>query len=135
MSVNSRSKSFEDLKVFQGAQNLAVRIYQTTKEDPFRKDFGLTHQIQKATVSILSNIAEGFERGSNTEFIQFLYIAKGSCGEVRAQLILAYRLRYLSDESFEELTTSCKSLSGMIFNLVEYLKRSGYPGHKYKNRS
>jgi len=82
-------KYFEDLEVWKEARRLTNEIYGATRNDGFSKDFGLRDQIQRAAVSIMSNIAEGFERGGNQEFIQFLYIAKGSCGEVRAQLHVA----------------------------------------------
>lgn len=82
-------KYFEDLEVWKEARRLTNRIYRMTQDAKFSKDFGLRDQIQRAVVSIMSNIAEGFERGGNQEFIQFLYIAKGSCGEVRSQLYVA----------------------------------------------
>ncbi len=77
---------FEDLHVWQLSRKLVVEIYEVTSNDNFKKDYGLSSQIQRASVSVLSNIAEGFEKGYNKEFIRFLYIAKGSIGEVRAQL-------------------------------------------------
>jgi len=132
MHKHSRILSFEDLKVFQVAQKVATRIYQITQQESFRRDFGLKDQIQRASVSVLSNIAEGFERGSNVEFIQFLYVSKGSCGEMRAQLILAKNLQYINEKTFNELYLSSKLLSSMIFKLIDYLKRSNIQGFKYK---
>ena len=82
-------KYFEDLEVWQEARQLTRQVYRLTNNSKFSKDFGLSNQIQRAAVSIMSNVAEGFERGGNQEFIQFLYIAKGSCGEVRSQLYVA----------------------------------------------
>jgi four helix bundle protein len=79
-------KAFEAMEVWKEARRLTQRIYDLTKKGEFSKDFGLSNQIRKAAVSIMSNIAEGFERGGNHEFVQFLYIAKGSCGEVRSQI-------------------------------------------------
>jgi four helix bundle protein len=86
-------KSFEDLDIWKQARQLVQEIYRLTKTEKFSRDFDLRHQIQGATVSIMSNIAEGFERGGNQEFIQFLYIAKGSCGEVRSQTLCRSRPR------------------------------------------
>ena len=86
MAINS----FEDLHVWQRARELVNLIYKITRHKTFSEDKGLVDQIRRASVSILSNISEGFERGSNVEFIQFLYIAKASCGEVRCQIIIAY---------------------------------------------
>jgi len=87
------------LKIWKFARALTRAIYQLTKDPKFSKDFGLRDQIQRAAVSILSNIAEGFERGGNQEFIQFLYVAKGSCGEVRSQLYVAYGSRLCRSEA------------------------------------
>ena len=96
----SRIERFEDLIAWQKARKLTCEIYQITRQGAFVKDFGLSNQIQRASVSIMSNIAEGFERGSNKEFIQFLYIAKGSCGEVRSQIYIAFDQRYISENDF-----------------------------------
>ena len=76
-------KYFEELEVWKEARQLTREVYRLTSDSKFSKDFGLSNQIQRAAVSIMSNIAEGFERGGNPEFIQFLYVAKGSCGETR----------------------------------------------------
>ena len=83
------ARTFEELHMYQRARELTNAIYGHTRCGPFAQDRGLSDQIRRASVSIMSNIAEGFERGASTEFIQFLYIAKGSCGEVRAQLQIA----------------------------------------------
>jgi hypothetical protein len=80
----------------------------------------------------MSNIAEGFERGSNAEFIQFLYISKGSCGEVRAQITLAHRLGYIETTPYDELIHSCRSLSGMLANMISSFKDTRYRGSKYR---
>jgi four helix bundle protein len=82
-------KNFEDLEIWKDARILTKAIYQLTKDVKFAKDIALRNQIRRAAVSIMSNIAEGFERGGNQEFIQFLYVAKASCGEVRSQLYVA----------------------------------------------
>jgi four helix bundle protein len=82
-------KHFEDLEIWKEARCLTKEIYRLTSGPKFSKDFSLRGQIQSAAVSVMSNIAEGFERAGNQEFCQFLYVAKGSCGEVRAQLYVA----------------------------------------------
>jgi four helix bundle protein len=125
-------KYFEDLDVWKEARRLTNEVYAATRDTGFSKDFGLRDQIQRAAVSIMSNIAEGFERGGNQEFIQFLYIAKGSCGEVRSQLYVAVDQGYLSKDRFTELLNSFKRLSGMLSSLIDYLKGSRMRGEKYK---
>ena len=124
-------KNFEDLEIWKEARRLTGEVYRLTKDSKFSKDFDLSRQIQRAAVSIMSNIAEGFERGGNQEFMQFLYIAKGSCGEARSQLYVALDQSYVTQKAFEELTKSFKRLSIMISNFIAYLKRSGMKGVKY----
>ena len=87
--MSDKVRNFEDLAVYQKARVLVREVYQITREESFARDVGLCDQIRRAAVSVVSNIAEGYERGSNTELIQYLYIAKGSCGEVRAQFMIA----------------------------------------------
>ena len=125
-------KVFEDLEIWKEARHLTQTIYRLTTTENFSKDFGLRDQIRRATVSIMSNIAEGFERGGNQEFIQFLYVAKGSCGEVRSQLYVALDQRYIDQKQTDELTKSFKRLSSMISNLITYLRKSGMKGEKFK---
>ena len=124
-------KNFEDLEIWKDARLLTRGIYQLTKDLKFSKDFALRDQIRRAAVSIMSNIAEGFERGGNQEFVQFLYVAKASCGEVRSQLYVAVDQSYIAQKDCEELTKSFRRLSIMISNLIDYLKRSGMKGSKF----
>jgi four helix bundle protein len=126
-------KNFEDLEIWKDARALTRVIYQLTSESKFSKDFALRDQIRRAAVSIMSNIAEGFERGGNQEFAQFLYVAKGSCGEVRSQLYVAVDQGYVSANESEGLLNSFRRLSGMISNLIHYLKHSGMKGAKYNH--
>ncbi len=128
-------KQFEDLLVWKGARELVNKIYALTKKENFRKDFCLVDQIRRAGVSIMSNIAEGFERGSNVELIQFLYIAKGSCGEVRTQLLIAFDQKYISKEELGEVRELAKRVSGMLANFISFLKRSNLKGDKFKKDS
>ena len=124
-------KNFEDLEIWKEARRLTQGIYQLTKDSKFSKDFGLRDQIQRAAISIMSNIAEGFERGGNQEFIQFLYVAKGSCGEVRSQLYVALDQKYVDQRVADNLLMILKRLSVMIKHLIDHLKRSGMRGPKY----
>lgn len=126
-------KNFEDLEIWKEARRLSGEIYRLTRGEKFAKDFGLSRQIQRASVSIMSNIAEGFERGGNQEFVQFLYIAKGSCGEIRSQLYIALDQKYVDEKVAENLLITLKRLSVMIKHLIDHLKRSGLRGPKYGN--
>ncbi|MFN3480402.1 MAG: four helix bundle protein [Thermodesulfovibrionales bacterium] len=125
-------RSFEELEIWQKALKMSKLIYRVTESEKFKKDYSLTDQIRRASVSVLSNIAEGFERGSNVEFIQFLYIAKGSCGEVRAQLYLTKELGYIDDAGFKNLLELCKDISSQLSGLINYLKGSRLKGEKFK---
>ncbi len=124
-------KNFEDLEIWKDARALTRAIYQLTRDPKFSKDFGLRDQIRRAAVSIMSNIAEGFERGGNQEFIQFLYVAKGSCGEARCQLYVALDQSYVAAKDCSDASNSLRRLSIMISNLIDYLKGSGMKGSKY----
>lgn len=110
--------SFEDSIAWQKSKLLALSVYESFKDS---KDYGFRDQIQRASVSVMNNIAEGFERRSNKEFTQFLYIAKGSCGEVRSMLILAKELNYIDEKRYLELhnlsTETSKIISGLIKSL------------------
>ena len=124
------AESFEDLHIYQRSRELVNAIYKATRNDGFKQDFGLVDQIRRAGVSIMSNIAEGFERGSKTEFIQFLYIAKASCGEVRAQLRIACDQQYIGNSGYSQLHSLCRQISGMISNFIGHLQKSDYQGEK-----
>jgi len=114
----SRSiERFEDLIAWQKARELARGIYQRTRQGSFAKDFGLSGQIQRAAVSITSNVAEGFERGSRGEFHQFLSVAKASCAEVRSQLYVAFDVGYLDRASFDDLLAQAEELARIIGGL------------------
>ena len=129
---SSRVESFEDLNVYKQARALTNEVYNITRQGDFSKDYGLMDQIRRASVSIMSNIAEGFERGTNAEFSQFLFIAKGSCGEVRAQLSIAFDQKYIEGNIYNNLVDRCRRISGMLSNLITYLKGTRYQGIKYK---
>jgi four helix bundle protein len=108
---------FEDLIAWQKARELTKEIYKVTTSGKFEKDFGLRSQIQRACVSIMSNIAEGFDRATRSEFHQYLVIAKGSCAEVRSQLYVAYDIGYLSDEQFNKLKKLIDEIAQIIGGL------------------
>ncbi len=130
-----KAKYFEDLEIWKMARELTKLIYFITNNEKLSKDFGLKEQIRRASVSIMSNIAEGFERGGNQEFIQFLYIAKGSCAEVRCQLYILLDEGYISKDQFEKISAMTKKISIMLSNFIKYLKKSGMKGEKYLKQS
>jgi four helix bundle protein len=125
------AESFEELHIYQRARELTNSIYTLTREGAFAEDHGLVNQIRRASVSIMSNIAEGFERGSKTEFIQFLYISKGSCGEVRAQLQVAIDQNYIGAPDYDRLHHLARRISGMTSNFIAHLQKSNYQGEKF----
>ncbi len=125
-------RDFEELTIFQKARELSKKIYPVTNREVFKSDYRFVQQIRAAAGSIMDNIAEGFERTGNKEFLNFLYIAKGSCGEVRSQLIRANDVGYLTSEEFDELYSECRKLSAGIMNFIKEIKASDITGAKYK---
>ncbi len=120
----AKVERFEELDVWKKARHLTNCVYDLTDGPLFAKDFSLRDQIRRAAVSILSNIAEGFERGSDSEFRNFLVIAKGSAGEVRAQLFVALDRKYLCEQEFVEAKEQCEAISAMLLRLIAYLRKS-----------
>jgi len=118
-------QQFEDLHVWQDARILVREIYQVTKQRVFRRDFGLRDQITRAATSTMSNIAEGFERGTRKDFIRFLNMAKGSNGEARSQLYIALDQEYIEQKTFEDLRQSVLALSRRLAKFIAYLEK--YP--------
>lgn len=113
----AKIERFEDLIAWQKARKLTRAIYEATRQDVFAKDFGLSGQIQRAAVSIMSNIAEGFERGGRGEFYQFLSTAKASCAEVRSQLYVALDVGYLDKANFDRLIVQAEEVARILGGL------------------
>jgi len=113
---------FEELKVWQEARGLVKRVYAASKQQALCRDVSLRNQVRSAATSTMSNIAEGFERGTRKEFIHFLNIAKGSNGEVRSQLYVALDQEYSSSQAFEELKRISMTLSRRIAKFIKYLE-------------
>lgn len=111
-------EKFEDIISWQKSKDLTLLVYKLFKDN---KDFSFRDQIKRAVVSVGNNIAEGFERGGNKEFVYFLYVAKGSCGEVRSMLYIALELGYISKEEYEKLAQLCMEISKMIMGLIKTL--------------
>lgn len=115
--MGQKVERFEDLIAWQKARQLAAEIYRISAQSDFSKDFGLRDQIRRAAVSTMSNIAEGFDRGSRSEFHQFLVIAKASCAEVRSQLYVAQDVGYIDQKTFEIVSGNTSELSRIIGGL------------------
>ena len=127
-------KKFEEIECWKKARELTRLIYELSGKGNFAKDFGLKDQIRRASVSIMSNIAEGHDRSGTGEFVQFLANAKGSAAEVRCQLYVAFDQGYISDKDFHSITDLATETGRMIAGLMIYLRGSTYKGTKYKVR-
>ena len=125
-------KRFEDLPIWQDARVFAKQIFEASKKGEFSKEYRLCSQIRASSGSIMDNIAEGFERDGNGEFKQYLYIAKGSCGETRSQLYRAFDYGYLEENVFEKLKFQSEEISKSIGSFIEYLQNTEIKGLKYK---
>lgn len=112
---------FEDIRAWQKGRELCKLVYTFTKQGGFTRDFGLRDQIRRAAVSIISNIAEGFESQNNRTFVKYLYIAKGSCGEVRAQAYVALDQGYIGQQEFEQLNNIAEETGRLIGGFIAYL--------------
>jgi len=113
----AKIERFEDLIAWQKARELTKAIYQITRQGAFARDFGLSGQIQRAAVSVMSNIAEGFERNRRAEFHQFLSTAKASCAELRSQLYVAFDIGYIDEGTFERLFQQAEEVARIIGGL------------------
>ncbi len=130
----ARIERFEDIDAWKKARALSKLIHDASNTGRFAKDFALKDQIRRASVSTMSNIAEGFERGGDQEFIQHLAMAKGSCGEVRSQLYVALDQGYVNQATFERLYADAETINRMIAGFMTYLQKSPLRGSKFKNR-
>ena len=128
-------QKFEEIISWQEARKLNIEVGKLIDEERFKKNYRLIGQIEGSAGSIMDNIAEGFERGGNKEFIQFLYIAKASCGELRSQLYRAIDRNYITDAEFALLAIQAKQISSLIQKLINYLQTSELKGDKYKSRN
>jgi four helix bundle protein len=125
-------QKFEDILAWQKARELTKEVYAHSKTGAFAKDFGLKDQIQRASVSIMGNVAEGYDRGGDKEFIQFLSVSKGSCGEVKSHLYVALDQQYINSTQFDQLYNSADEVGRLLGGFMAYLKQSDMRGRKFK---
>ena len=128
-------RKFEDLPVWKDAAELAQLMSELTSHDMFQNHSSLQNQLEGAVLSISNNIAEGFERGSNNELVAFLYIARGSAGEVRSMLRLLATWAFFSNHKnqIQDLAIRCEAISKQLYRWIEQLKRSGFRGQRHLN--
>jgi len=127
-------KRFEDLEIWIEARRLSIEIINISKNSELKTDFRLRDQVKSAAGSVMDNIAEGFERNGNREFIQFLSIAKASAGETRSQIYRIYDNSYIEVQKMQELVTEYEKLSIKIHNFINYLNKNEFRGTKFMNK-
>ena len=125
-------RRFEEIDAWKVAREMCLKIGTIIDEGSFKKSYRLIAQVESSSGSIMDNIAEGFERGTRAEFIQFLGYSKGSCGEFRSQLYRASDRKYLTQEQFDELYSLAVRVSAMLQKLIEYLQKTGVKGVRKK---
>lgn len=108
-------------------------VYEITNVQPFKSDYRFVQQIRAAAGSVMDNIAEGYERDGNKEFVNFLYIAKGSCGEVKSQLLRASDVGFIEKEIYDELSQQCMEIGKLLFSLISSIRQSDVTGIKYRD--
>jgi len=118
-------KRFEEIKAWQKGRELCSLVYRLTRKEAFSRDYPLRDEMRRAAISVISNVAEGFESQSNKAFIRYLYLAKGSCGEVRSQAYIALDQQYITEEEFEEIYQRAIETSRLIAGFITYLESSG----------
>ena len=122
----------EELSIYQQSRALAKQVYDITRQGEFKYDTRFVQQMRASSGSISDNIAEGFERQGNREFLQFLYIAKGSCGEFRSQINRAYDAQFISKETYEQMYADCRKLGAGILNFIKSVKSFESKGSKFE---
>lgn len=128
-------KQFEDLEIWKLARELSKKIFILTEKEKFSRDFGIRNQIRDSSGSVMDNIAEGFGRAGNREFVTFLCYSIGSCSETQSQLYRALDYRYIKQSEFDECYNLTKIIINKTGSFVSYLNKSGIKGEKFKNRT
>ena len=127
----AKVERFEDYGIWKEARILCREVHEITQRAPFCRDYSLNKQIRSSSGSIMDNIAEGHERGGNKEFIYFLGIARGSCGEVKSQLYRALDQKYIDNQEFHRMQNRAKKIGAGITNFIKYLKDCDNKGFRY----
>lgn len=133
--MKPKVRRFEDIDAWKKARELVKKIYKTTARGDFSRDYGLKDQIRRAAVSVMSNVAEGFERGGNKEFQQFLSVAKGSAGEVKSQLYVALDAGHIEQKDFNHIYQLADETGRLIGGFMRYLSKSEHRGPKFRTRN
>ena len=128
----SKIERFEDIESWKIAREATKLVYEASSPGNFSRDFALRDQIRRSSISVMSNIAEGFERGGDKEFVQFLAIAKGSCGEARSQLYVALDQDYITSEQFDVTSNKFVEVGRLTSGFMKYLRQSDLRGNKFK---
>ena len=123
---------FEDLEIWKESRELSKIIRKLSRRKDFAYDYRLSSQINASAGSVMDNIAEGYERDGNKEFIQFLFISKGSCGETRSQAYRAYDADFITKDELDDILGRTLSIKNKTLSLIKYLKNSDFKGNKYK---
>lgn len=126
-------RGFEQLEVWQKARELDVFVFNEILEKQAIRDFGYKNQISSASGSVMDNIAEGHGRGGNKEFIQFLYVSRGSLQEVKSQIYRSQHRKYIDDELFNQFVDKISEVTRLLNGLIKYLKQSEMKGNKFKS--
>jgi len=125
-------KKFEDIEAWQKGRQLKQELYRQSTTGEFAKDFALRDQVRRAAMSVTANIAEGFERDGNREFVQFLSSSKGSCGELQDHLYTALDEKYITKEDFNQLYGQAAEVAALIAGFMKYLKQTELRGNKFR---
>ncbi len=128
----AKIEKFEDIKSWQLARKVTNKVYDLSKFGEFSRDFALRDQIRRSAISIMSNIAEGFERQGNKEFVNFLTVAKASCAEARSQIYIAYDQDYITQEQFDDIYKELSEIGNLLGGFIKYLRSSDLKGSKFK---